>query len=38
MIENYDAIKFYSNKDMSIGHNLEKAEPIIEAFDSSKEY
>ena len=38
MVENYNAIKYYSNNDMSIGYSLEQAEPVINAFDPAKEY
>ncbi len=38
MVENYDVIKYYSDYDMSIGYYLEKAEPVIDAFDPAKEY
>lgn len=38
-VENdYNAIKFYSNNDMSIGHHLEQAEPVISSFDPTKQY
>ncbi len=38
MVENYNAIKYYGNNDMSIGYSLEQAEPVINAFDPTKEY
>ena len=38
MVENYNAIKYYSNNDMSIGYSLEQAEPVINAYDPAKEY
>lgn len=34
----YDGVKFYSKNDMSIGWELEKAEPILNSFDAAKEY
>lgn len=36
LIENYNAIKFYSNRDLSIGYYLELSEPVIKSFDSSE--
>ena len=38
MKDNYHAIKYYSNNDLSIGHSLEQSEKLINLFDSSKEY
>lgn len=34
----YDGVKFYSKKDMSIGLELTKAEPILNSFDATKKY
>ncbi len=38
MPREYDGAKFYSNADLSIGHNLEKAEPVIELFSEDETY
>ena len=32
----YDGVKYYSDLDWSVGSELERAEPIIKAFDSTK--
>ena len=34
----YNGVKYYSNMDLSTGWALAKAEPIIRAFDTNKEY
>lgn len=36
MSSDYDGVKFYSSHDLSIGWNLEKAEPILHAFFPDK--
>jgi len=36
MSSDYDGVKFYSSHDLSIGWNLEKAEPILHAFSPDK--
>ncbi len=38
MINNYNGVKFYSAQDLSCGYYLNKAEPILQIFDSSKLY
>lgn len=34
----YEGVKFYSNRDLSLGSALEKAEPVIVAFTEDREY
>ena len=36
MHSEYDGVKFYGRNDLSVGWQLEKAEPIIEAFSVEK--
>ena len=38
MSSDYDGVKFYSSHDLSIGWNLEKAEPILHEFSPDKMY
>ncbi len=34
----YYGVKFYSINDWSVGHNLEKADTILESFNENNEY